>query len=194
MPAKPVAARDGRESAQARDAPSSADPWTTEKRRAERGIGAALPRPREGPARDGRAGGRSRDGYLPNVATKTVRGPPGVCWRCRRPCTSKVSCSRRGSGAKRFVACDSDTSPRSRRQQQDRNVTVARKRAPTDEAAARNALSLATTKQPRTQVACGKIETWRSRCTQRSYIRGLALKTPAARSKRGGRAQARSYG
>jgi len=60
--------------------------------------------------------------------------------------------------------------------------------------AARNALSLAATKQPRTQDAIGKIETWRSRCTQRSHSRGLALKTPAARSKRGGRAQARSYG
>ena len=97
--------------------------------------------------------------------------------------------------------------------------------------AARNALSLATTKQPRTQDARGKIETWRSRASAllqvkqrretlcrlrrqnnprgktpaarsrrcgraqaRSYGRGLARKTPAARSRRGGRAQARSYG
>ena len=38
-------------------------------------------------------------------ARRARGGPPGVCWRCRRPCTSKVSCSGRGSGPKRFVPC-----------------------------------------------------------------------------------------
>ena len=74
-------------------------------------------------------------------------------------------------------------------------------------AAARNALSLATTKQPRTQVASGKIETWRSRASALLQVKqrretlcrwrrqnNPARKMPAARSRRGGRAQARSYG
>ena len=106
-------------------------------------------------------------------ARKARGGPPGVCWRCRRPCTSKVSCSRRGSGAKRSVACDDRTTSHSRRPRQDRDVAVALHAALLH-------------RRPHTQDASRKIATWRSRCTQRSYSRGLARKTPAARSRRGG--------
>jgi hypothetical protein len=43
-----------------------------------RGIGAAPPRPREGPAVDGRAGGQSTDGCLLNNSTKAGRTAGGV--------------------------------------------------------------------------------------------------------------------
>ena len=138
---------DGRESAQAQDAPSSANTGSTEKHREPR-------------------------------ARKARGGASGCPWGSRGSWTSKTHWSGRGSGTKTLCRLRQENEG-ARRQRQERNGTVARKRAPTGEGAM--------------QDASGKIGTWRSRCAQRSYSGGLARRTPAARSRRGGRAQARSY-
>src|SRR5512141_3453858 len=90
-PRQGVAARDGREFAQAQDAPSSANPGTTEKRREPRGR-------------------------------KARGGATGCPWGSRGAWTSKPPWSGRGSGPKRFVACDITNILQARGQRQERDV------------------------------------------------------------------------
>lgn len=83
-------------------------------------------------------------------ARKARGGPPGVCWRCRRPCTSKVSCSGRGSGPKPLRRLRQENNLARTNQRQASAAAVALHAALLHAAADRNALSLAARKQART--------------------------------------------
>ena len=106
-------------------------------------------------------------------ARKTPAARSRRCGRAARSAPTAESSHARRQQQDRQVAVARKCAPTveaslARSQRRRRDVAVARKRAPTGEAAVRNALSLAAAKQPRVQGAGGKIGTWRSRCAQRS--------------------------